>query len=174
MDFLSKNPCAILWGGAIVDLGCGSGEFLKYLRLMKRDCIGVDSNKFFVMQLRSMGLKVVHDNIITLEKIPNVIENAVIDNVLEHFSKTEIIDFFITLRSKMCDEGTLVIIVPDKKGFKLDPTHNTFIDSTFIQKICSEYNISLESNFTHPLNFPFVGNFLYLNMQVFTLRFYSV
>jgi SAM-dependent methyltransferase len=155
----------------IVDLGCGSGEFLKYLRLMKRDSFGVDSNKFFVEELRKMGLSVMHDNITTCKNIPSGIQNALCDNVLEHLSNTEINNFFIALKKKMSKGGKLVIIVPDKKGFQHDPTHKTYIEKKFIENICSKHSILYETSFNHPLNLPFVGQFFYLNMQVFILRF---
>ena len=44
--------------GEIVDLGFGTGEFLKYLKLKNRACRGIDSNPFLTELLADQGFDV--------------------------------------------------------------------------------------------------------------------
>lgn len=157
--------------GEIIDLGCGTGEFVRFSKLNKREISGIDNNPFLVDKCVSMGFDVKLDDITKLENIKQVVKNALCDNVLEHLELKQIDDFFAAIKHKMSSQGVLVVIVPGKKGFKHDPTHKTFVDRKIIENMCSKHNINLVNVFSHPVNFKFIGDFFYLNMQVFTIRF---
>jgi len=158
--------------GKIVDLGCGTGEFLKFLQIQKRDFSGIDNNPYLVKKCTDMGFKVNLDDVTKFESIERgSVENALCDNVLEHLDMQQINEFFLTIKQKMSAHGNLVIVVPDKKGFKHDPTHKTFVDKNIIETMCSKHGIQLKNNFCHPVNSTFIGKYFYLNMQVFTLIF---
>jgi trans-aconitate methyltransferase len=154
----------------IVDLGCGTGEFLRYLTIKKRAFSGIDNNPFLVDACVKEGFNVKMDDVTKLDTISNV-DNAVIDNVLEHLDLEQNDAFFRAIKSKMNKGGVLVVIVPDKKGYKYDPTHKTFVNLDLIKEMCKKYQLTLEKNFRHPFNSAFVGKILYLNMQVFKIRF---
>jgi cyclopropane fatty-acyl-phospholipid synthase-like methyltransferase len=155
----------------IVDLGCGTGEFLKYLKIKNRKFTGIDNNPHLVDLCVKMGFDVVMDDVTKLENVKAPIDNAVIDNVLEHLEVAQTDAFFAALKTKMNKDGTLVVIVPDKKGYQYDPTHKTFVNKNLIQQMCEKHGATLKSNFLHPFNIEFVGAILYLNMQVFVIRF---
>ena len=155
---------------AIVDLGCGTGEFLRYLTIKKREFSGIDNNQFLVDTCVKAGFKVLMDDVTKLETVTNT-DNAVIDNVLEHLDLEQNDLFFKAIKSKMNKGGTLVVIVPDKKGYKYDPTHKTFVNPDLIQQWCKKNDLTLEKNFRHPFNWSFIGRILYLNMQVFKIKF---
>jgi O-antigen chain-terminating methyltransferase len=155
--------------GKIVDLGCGTGEFLQFLKLKKREAVGIDNNPYLVEKCSAMGFDIKLDDVTKLEHLDANMMNAMCDNVLEHIDLNQIDHFFGAIKSKMAEGSTLVIVVPDKKGFKHDPTPVTFVDKYLISKMCSKHGLCLGKNFAHPLNIPFVGNFFYLNMQVFAV-----
>jgi SAM-dependent methyltransferase len=157
--------------GLIVDLGFGTGAFLRYLKKKNRDFFGIDSNPFLVDLNIKNGFKVAEDDVTILSKINFTIENGICDNVLEHLDLTQINSFFNACKSKFAKNGTLVVIVPDAKGYERDPTHKTFVTKEIIEKMCAQHGVKLQSNFCHPFNSRFVGKHLYLNMQVFVIKF---
>jgi SAM-dependent methyltransferase len=157
--------------GSIVDLGCGTGEFLKYLKLKNRSFSGSDNNPHLVGLCKKMGFDVVLDDVTKLENVPSQMENAVIDNVLEHLDKDQINSFFSEAKKKMKAGGTLVVIVPGERGYTYDPTHKTFVNPEIINEMCSVYGLKLVRKFRHPFNIHFISKILYLNMQVFTISF---
>src|SRR5690349_7954904 len=53
----------------IVDLGCGTGEFLKSCRQRKRDVIGIDSNEALANRCRQNGFRVELDDICELASL---------------------------------------------------------------------------------------------------------
>ena len=53
----------------IIDLGCGTGEFLKHCRRRKRDVIGIDSNETLANRCRQDGFKVEVDSICELTSL---------------------------------------------------------------------------------------------------------
>jgi trans-aconitate methyltransferase len=155
----------------IVDLGCGTGEFLKYLKIKKRKFTGIDNNPHLVELCVKMGFDVVMDDVTKLEYVKSPIDNAVIDNVLEHLEVSQTDSFFAALKTKMNKGATLVVIVPDKKGYQYDPTHKTFVNKDLMLQMCKKYDLLLVNSFLHPFNMGFMGAILYLNMQVFVIRF---
>lgn len=157
--------------GEIVDLGCGVGEFLSYCKDKNRAAIGVDSNEFLIDICIKKGFKAIVDDVTNPVNLKDKIKNAICDNVLEHLTINESDSFFKNLKNIMETEGTLIVIVPDKRGYKNDPTHKTFVEPKLINTFCKKYNIKLKKYFYHPINIGFVGNFFYLNMQVFVLKF---
>jgi SAM-dependent methyltransferase len=157
--------------GEIVDLGCGTGEFLKYLRKKRRKFSGADNNPHLVSLCVKMGFDVIMDDVTKIEHVKVPIENAIVDNVLEHLDRQQIDSFFEELRKKMKPGGILVVIVPHEKGYKYDPTHKTFVNPEIIRNMCDKHQATLVRSFLHPFNWTFIGKILYLNMQVFTIRF---
>ena len=155
----------------IVDLGCGTGEFLRFLKIKNRKFSGIDNNPHLVDMCVKMGFDVVMDDVTQLENVKAPIHNAVIDNVLEHLEVSQTDAFFAALTRKMAKGGTLVVVVPDKKGYKYDPTHKTFVNKVLMQEMCDKYGIKLHNSFLHPFNMGFMGAILYLNMQVFVIKF---
>src|SRR5215831_19506832 len=67
----------------IVDLGCGTGEFLSYCRSRKRDVIGVDSNQALASKCQADGFKILLDDICQLKSLASSqFKHAICDNVL--------------------------------------------------------------------------------------------
>ncbi|MGE0567585.1 MAG: class I SAM-dependent methyltransferase [Bacteroidia bacterium] len=157
--------------GPVMDLGFGTGAFLRYLSAKGYTFSGIDSNPHLVGMNKENGLDVALDDVTKLETIDKPLTNAICDNVLEHLDMDQIDSFFNACKQKFIKNGILVVIVPDKKGYKRDPTHKTFVTKEIIQNFCKKQSISLIKDFCHPFNSRFIGRVLYLNMQVFVIKF---
>jgi trans-aconitate methyltransferase len=157
--------------GPILDLGFGTGAFLRFLKTKNRIFTGIDSNPFLVDQIAKQGFNVSLDDLTKLETIDTPIQNAITDNVLEHLDMDQIHSVFKTLKQKMAKNGILIVIVPLEKGYQRDPTHKTFVNKDIIDQMCSKYEIKLNNNFFHPVNISGVGKWFYLNMQVYVIKF---
>lgn len=155
----------------IYDFGCGNGEFLKFCNKHKIKAVGIDLNYSFIEKCQKNGLNVIHDNIISFSKPGIKINNAICDNVMEHLTLKEIYKFFRNLKNIMSKEGTILIIVPGRKGFKKDFTHTTFVSRDVINELCLNFDIQITKIFYVPFNFSACCNYLYLNMAVYKLVF---
>lgn len=157
--------------GNVLDLGFGTGVFLRFLKFKNKTFSGIDSNPFLVEELAKQGFSVKLDDITKLDTVIGPVKNAITDNVLEHLDLEQIDNVFSSLKQKMAKDGVLVVIVPLEKGYKRDPTHKTFVNKELIEQMCSKYQIKLHKHFFHPINIKGVGKWFYLNMQVYVLTF---
>lgn len=156
---------------AILDLGCGTGEFLNYCRSRERQALGVDSNEYLVRSCQEKGFNVQYGDISKTMIIKELnINNLICDNVLEHMPINVIEDFFENIRTQILKGGTIIIIVPCEKGYQRDPTHKTFLNLSMIQSLCEKFQLTLDNHYFHPFNSKWIGKHLYLNMQVYVLK----
>ncbi len=154
----------------IVDLGCGTGEFLRHCRRRKRDAIGIDSNETLANRCRKDGFKVEIDSICELTSLKDQqFKYAVCDNVLEHLEIREITRFFERIEALLMPQGTLVCIVPGRMGFKKDPTHKTYVSRQLLNRLLEGSTLNVRAFYYHPFNLSGVDKYFYLNMQVFEI-----
>jgi SAM-dependent methyltransferase len=155
----------------IVDLGCGTGEFLAACRARGWKCAGIDSNASLVNKCVAEGLDARLDDVCRLSTLKGMqLINAISDNVLEHLDGGEIAAFFGQIRLLLAPGGVLLCIVPGTSGFKRDPTHKTYIDQEFLSGALAGTGLNVAEGFFHPINSALVARLLYLNMQVFVVR----
>ena len=154
----------------ILDLGCGTGEFLKYCRAKNREAIGVDSNEEFARKCRGHGLEVLKDSICELTALNGrQFKYAICDNVLEHLSLEDLSRFFERMDSLLLSQGVLLCVVPGVRGFATDPTHRTFISESVLNALLAKRTLKITNFYFHPFNLRNLDRYLYLNMQVFEL-----
>jgi SAM-dependent methyltransferase len=166
--FYPKLMQAFKGGGAILDLGCGSGEFLAYCQSRGRRVLGVDSNPQFAKACQDKGFTVLLDDICELKSVGDEkFRFAVCDNVLEHLEQPEIEKFFRRVEEVIAPGGKLICIVPGVKGYQKDPTHRTFVNRPLAEKMSHARPLKLASCYYHPFNMRRIDEVLYLNMQVF-------
>jgi len=163
--FKNLNPQNI-----VVDLGCGAGELLLFSKNKNKQAIGYDSNPLLVELCNNKGFTAYLGDVTIVNIEANKPFDAIIDNVLEHLSNEQLHSFFVNISKQLKANIKLIINVPDKKGFKNDPTHIQFIDKEIIAEMASKYGFDISKSFFHPFNFRPIGYVLYLNMQVFILK----
>lgn len=155
----------------IVDLGCGTGEFLRNCRRRKREVIGIDSNATLAGRCREQGFKVEIDSICELASLKGQhFKYAICDNVLEHLDTSEIARVFSQVEKLLLPGGKLICVVPGGRGFKKDPTHKTYVTLQLMKDLLKGSSLEIHAFYYHPFNLGHLDNYFYLNMQVFEIR----
>lgn len=155
----------------IIDLGCGTGEFLRFCRRRGRAVVGVDSNPTLAAKCREDGFEVQLDSICELSSLAGrTFENAVCDNVLEHLEREPLQQFFRRLEALLAPGGLLMCIVPGAKGYQKDPTHKTYVTHEVLREVMNPKAFTVAPRYFHPVNLGLVDRVCYLNMQVFEIR----
>lgn len=115
-----------------VDLGCGRGEFLVFLREQGIDALGVDSDPSAIGRCVRSGLNVQQQNL--LEYLDNAGDNSAcgisLFHVIEHFAVDDALTILRQCRRVIRPSGILIVETPNPKNlrvgsanFWLDPTH---------------------------------------------------
>jgi 2-polyprenyl-3-methyl-5-hydroxy-6-metoxy-1,4-benzoquinol methylase len=116
---------------AVIDLGCGRGEFLELLKERGITAVGIDANEDMVDLCRDNGLNVIKDNLLSyLQKTPDrSLDGAFSAQVIEHMSPEQIF-LLLSLLDKKLKPGSPVVIETVNtncqvalSNFFLDPTH---------------------------------------------------
>lgn len=112
----------------VLDVGCGIGDFLGAYP----DTVGIDINPYAVAHCNHSG----HEAYITNgEMFPfndETFSGLIMDNVLEHISHPE--KLFNECRRVLTQRGIMIIGVPGKKGYHVDPTHKVFYSADDLKK----------------------------------------
>lgn len=99
----------------ILDLGCGMGHFLYFLeREGYHNYLGIDLSSENIQMCREEGYTVRKDDIFSfLEKSTEFFDAIVMNDVLEHFEKQEVIRFLDLVYQKLTPNGKLILKVPN-------------------------------------------------------------
>jgi SAM-dependent methyltransferase len=104
----------------ILDLGCGYGGIMCAAREAGyRNLTGVDVSPEQIEAARELGLEDVHCEDVNafLSKVPDGTYNAVIAfDILEHFTRPELLDLTDELRRILARGGRLIVHVPNAEG----------------------------------------------------------
>ena len=145
--------------GLTLDIGCGIGDFLKF----RKKTIGVDINPQTVAYCKSKNLNA---HLMEIDQIPfkdNFFDCAILDNVLEHIVDPSILIKEIFRVTKA--DCTLIIGVPEIKGFSADIDHKVFYDEKILAQVMTQNGWQNE-NFFH---MPFKSNFMAKKFTQFCL-----
>ena len=162
--------------GRAIDFGCGIGELLERL---PNGSIGFDINPHTVEYCKNKGLKVLlyqyesdHYDFKEIEK--GEFQTFILSHVLEHIpNPVEVLKKIIS-SCRLKSINKIIIVVPGKKGFKFDNTHQHFISKDFFVKNnlldFDGYSITLMKYF--PINLRWIEDvFTYHELQiVFSLK----
>jgi len=128
--------------GAILDVGCGRGEFLEAAKAGGLPARGVDQNQESIALCRSKGLEVEQGDIfVYLESLPDgSLGGAYCAQVVEHLPPSSVVRL-VTLLSRKLRLGALVVIeTPNPEclaifatHFYLDPTHTRPIPAPLLR-----------------------------------------
>ena len=118
--------------GAVVDVGCGRGEWLEALRDAEVEAYGVDINRVVVDRCVARGLDVRHgDALVHLREVPEGSVRAVTSfHLVEHLSLDTLIGLIDAALVALKPDGLLILETPNPSNlnvgassFYLDPTH---------------------------------------------------
>lgn len=95
----------------VLDAGCGRGEFLELLREAGIGAVGVDSNPSMVSRCQSLGLEVIHDDVLHFlrERSEGSLGGIFAVRLIEHLERGEIVEFVRQAFSSLAPGGVLVI-----------------------------------------------------------------
>lgn len=126
----------------VVDLGCGNGEFLKYLEDNGIDALGVELSETMVESCEAKGLTVVKSDVLEwLSRQKETSYKAVFcSHMLEHMEAGEIQHVIHEIHRLLVDGGMCIVetINPESiyaltHAYFLDPTHKTPIPWKLMQ-----------------------------------------
>jgi len=99
-------------GAAIIDIGCGSGGFVYYLRQAGYNhAVGIDISHAQVEASRLLGIPGVSrsDLRVHLASHPSGYDAVIARDVIEHFSKEEALDLLVLIRAALSANGVCLI-----------------------------------------------------------------
>ena len=168
--YLSR--AARLVEGPTLDFGCGVGELL---RRPPAGSAGVEYNRSTVEFCQALGLPVQWYDGSADEWTPSGVfpgsefRSMVLSHVLEHLDDPG--DVLVKLLRAGATRGItrVLVIVPGPAGFRIDPTHRTFVDLEMLadRRLFENTGFKLYSSAYFPLNSRGPGNwFPYHELQV--------
>ena len=142
--YYRRNYGALLAGlpeGAVLDLGCGMGDFLMFcMQELQRQAVGIDLDAENVALCQRLGLEVEQGDIQDFLSRPGAYAAIVLNDVIEHFPKPEIIPLLELMRERLLPGGRVILKTPNMsnvitaaRNFHMDFTHQTgFTEETMI------------------------------------------
>jgi SAM-dependent methyltransferase len=134
--------------GRVLELGCGVGRILGYLA---PKAVGVDTNEAAIRHCRELGLEAYSPTEFAQHGREHAFDTLLVAHVLEHMSRPEAVALLQTNLSYLRDDGRVVIICPQERGFGSDATHVAFHDLDALREICAEVGLATEMARSFPL-----------------------
>jgi SAM-dependent methyltransferase len=136
--------------GLTLDIGCGIGRNLKNLG---SNVVGIDTDENAVRIARDRGFEALTVKEFERSKWARdgLFNSLLFSHVLEHMRRDtaeETVKYYLPFLRK---QGNVVLVAPQERGFKSDPTHLTFMD--FGQLV--EIMVSLDVDIVRTCSFPF-------------------
>jgi len=120
------------WDKPVVDIGCGSGEWLELLQETGLHAYGVDINTMMVERCAALGLEARHMDLMThLDGINDADRSALTAfHVVEHLPFATLVDFLDEALRVLMPGGVLILETPNPETMRVgattfynDPTH---------------------------------------------------
>lgn len=155
--------------GKTLDFGCGVGELLAWLPAGSQ---GLEYNRATVEHCRARGLDVrfydgsADDWSLSLLDASDGFRSMVISHVLEHLDEpTDVLRRLLAAAERLGVRDVL-IIVPGRAGFRIDPTHRVFVDEAMLRSAV-DAPWSIQRAFCFPFPWERVGDvFVYNELHV--------
>jgi SAM-dependent methyltransferase len=136
--------------GFTLDVGCGIGRRLGQL---DGDGVGIDHNPAAVDECRTRGFAAfTPDEFASSEYArPETFDSILSSHVLEHLPADAAVPLLATYVPYLRADGQVIVITPQERGFRSDPTHVTFPDAEFVDDVL--HRLGLRA--VHRSSFPF-------------------
>jgi len=135
--------------GLTLDVGCGVGRNLKTLGC---NGVGVDTNETAVGLARQQGFQAFTTEDFRKSKwaTKGGFDSLLFAHVFEHMTRSEATETLRLWLPYLKIGGSTVLITPQEKGFKSDPTHVTFMDFDDLGVILQALKISVVGKYSFP------------------------
>lgn len=130
LQFIKGN--AVVSEAAVLDIGCGRGEWLEILRENDIKASGVDTNRVLIEQCRERGLEVAEEDLLVyLRGLPDQSLGAVTGfHIIEHVSLDQLLGLLDEVMRVLIPGGVAIFETPNPDNvlvgsnyFYFDPTH---------------------------------------------------
>ena len=113
--------------GIVLDVGCGIG---RNLRNLGGHAVGIDHNPTSVARARAAGFVAYTPEEFerSPEHRPGRFDSLLLAHVLEHMSRREAVALVGRYLDLIRIGGRVVLITPQERGYRTDPTHVEFLD----------------------------------------------
>ncbi len=142
---------------SILEIGCGSGEFLQKIRSGVEYSFGIDINDVALAKARAKGLEVSSTDVSRLDRTFDMI---VLFEVLEHLRAPG--ELLKAIDKKLNPNGVLVIAVPNPDGYLKDlnlvlldmpPHHNSGWRKETFEKLADMLGLKIVSYEVEPIRY---------------------
>lgn len=139
-----KENVPVAAGHAVLDIGCGRGEFLSLLKANNIVTRGIDLNGAMVAEAQALGHDVVEgDAIAYLRSLPDNSLAAITGfHIVEHIDFKNLVALFDEAFRVLMQDGVVLFETPNPQNlvvgactFNLDPTHNKPLPPDYLQFI---------------------------------------
>ena len=136
--------------GFTLDIGCGLGRNLSHL---DGNGVGVDHNPDSVAIARSRGLTVFTPDEFAASEyaVPGRFDSLLCAHVVEHMPTPDAVELLRPHLRWVRDDGKVIVITPQERGFRSDPTHVEFVDFDSLRAITQALDLTWESGRSFPL-----------------------
>ena len=136
--------------GFVLDVGCGLGRHLGHV---DGAGVGIDVDEAAVATARARGLTAFTPADFEASEYarPARFDSLLASHVLEHLSLAHGAALLQRYLPYLRPWGRVILICPQEAGFRSDPTHRTFLDSSGLRQLASECGITV----TQVHSFPF-------------------
>lgn len=134
--------------GRTLDVGCGIGRNLAHLD----DAVGVDHNASSIRVARERGLRAWSTD--EWPGSPDAVEGSfdsmLLAHVLEHLDQERGDEVIRSYLPYLRDNGRLVLICPQERGYATDATHVRFVDTEALQATARRVGFLPERVYSFP------------------------
>ena len=150
--------------GFTLDIGCGLGRNLRHL---EGNAVGVDHNPHSINCCKEQGFKAytadefLKSNYAKKETFDSIL----LAHVIEHMTEEDNLGLITSYLDYLKKGGRVVIITPQRAGFKSDYTHVWFAGIKETKSLCERLGLVVETKYSFP--FPeFIGKLFKYNENV--------
>ncbi len=135
--------------GFVLDVGCGLGRNLHNLA---GKGVGVDHNPESVASVRARGYTAyLPDEFVASEHgQPDRFDSLLLSHVAEHMHFDEARALVATYLPFIRRDARVVLITPQRAGFRSDPTHVQFFDFEALERLALALELEVEKHYSFP------------------------
>lgn len=146
--------------GLTLEVGCGIGRNLRHLGGYG---VGVDRNRHSVLAAREWGLRAYTPDEFRGSEWdrPARFDSLLLSHVAEHMHRDQLVSLLREHLVYVRSGGQLILITPQERGFRSDPTHVEFLDTAALRGVADALGLLPLRDYSHPFPRPFGRVFIY-------------
>jgi 2-polyprenyl-3-methyl-5-hydroxy-6-metoxy-1,4-benzoquinol methylase len=147
--------------GRVLDVGCGIGRCLDFVR---PNGVGVDPNEAAIAMCRDNGHEAFTPEEFATTRQSTVdrkFDTLLCSHVLEHLDEPTGVVLLRSYLSDLVAGGRVILITPQQRGQRSDPTHVRFVDAGALRDMAVQCGLTIDRISSFPLPRVFGRWFVY-------------